>query len=91
MDGTPLNTKKKGSLMGPFCYNVLCIDLFYLIGNNIKIFNYADDNTIMCTDDDLQTVVTNLQNMSNVMIKWFTDNSMKVNPDKFNTIVFGND
>jgi hypothetical protein len=27
--------------------------------------------------------------MANIMIEWFTNNSMKINPDKFNTIIFG--
>jgi hypothetical protein len=26
--------------------------------------------------------------MANIMIEWFTNNSMKINPDKFNTIIF---
>ena len=81
----------QGSLMGPFCYNVLCIDLFYLIRNDIRIFNYADDNTIMCYDENIHTVIRKLENMSNIMIEWFENNCMKINPDKFNAIIFGND
>ena len=40
----------QGSLVGPFCYNVLCIDHFYSMRNDIMIFNDADDNSIMCCD-----------------------------------------
>jgi hypothetical protein len=41
----------QGSMMGPFCYNVLCI------------YNYADDNTIICQDNDIQSVIHNLEYM----------------------------
>ena len=75
--------------MGPFCFNVLCIDLFFLIADNIRIFNYADDTTIMSCDINLHNVIENLENTANVIIDWYTNNSMKVNPDKFNAIIFG--
>ena len=79
----------QGSLMGPFCYNVLCIDLFFIITNGIQMFNYADDNTIMCQDKNQNNVIIYLQDMANKMTTWFTNNSMKINPDKFNAIMFG--
>ena len=81
----------QGSLMGPFCKNVLCIDLFYLIRNDIRIFNYADDNTIMCYDENIHTVLHKLENMSIIMIEWFENNCMNINPDTFNAIIFDND
>ena len=79
----------QGSLMGPFCYNVLCIHLFFVITNDIQMFNYADDNTIMCQDKNQNNVTVYLQDMANKMTTWFTNNSMKINPGKFNAIMFG--
>ena len=58
----------QGSIMGPFCFNVLCIDLFFLIADNIRIFNYADDTTIMSCDINVHTVIENLENTANVII-----------------------
>ena len=55
------------------------------------IFNYADDNTIICYDENIHIVIRKLENMSNIMIEWFENNCMKINPDKFNAIIFGND
>ena len=75
--------------MGPFCFNVLCIDLFFLIADNIRIFNYADDTTIMSCDINVHIVVENLEITANVIIDWYSNNSMKVNPDKFKTMIFG--
>ena len=68
--------------MGPLCYNVLCVALFYLIHNDIMIFNYVD-NTIMCYDENIHTVIRKLENMFNIMIERFENNCMKINPDKF--------
>ena len=39
------------SIIGPFCYNVFII--WYAFGvkiQDVEIFKYADDNTIMCVD-----------------------------------------
>ena len=55
------------------------------------IFNYADDKTIMCYDENIHTAVRKLENMSIIMIEWFENNGIKINPDKFNAIIFGND
>ena len=76
------------SLMGHFCYNVLCIDIFFIITNGIQMFNYADDITIMCQDKSQNNVFKCLQDMANKMTNWFTNNSMTINPDKFNAIMF---
>ena len=66
----------RGSIMGPFCFNVLCIDLFFLIADNIRIFNYADDTTIMSCDINVHTVIENLDNTANVIIHvdWYSNN-----------------
>ena len=58
--------------MGPFCINVLCIDLFFLIADNIRIFNYADDPTIMSCDIHLHNVIKNLENTAKVIIYWYS-------------------
>ena len=52
------------------------------------MFNYADDNTIMCQDKNQNNVTIYLQDMANKMTTWFTNNSMKINPDKSNAIMF---
>ena len=51
-------------------------DLFLFI-QNCKLYNYADDHSM------INAIVTNLKNDCKNTIKWFSDNSMKANPDKF--------
>jgi hypothetical protein len=79
----------QGSLMGPFTYNVHTNDLLLLIMLICDVFNYADDNTVGCSGENVEDVRKQLEIVSNVMINWFNENMMKVNPDKFQYIVFG--
>ena len=52
------------------------------------IYNYADDNTILCTGNNVSDVRNKMENALQVLIQWFNNNSMKVNPDKFQVIFF---
>ena len=52
------------------------------------VYNYADDNTIVCSGNNPQEVQTKLENILNVMLKWFDENMMKAKPDKFQYIIF---
>ena len=82
--GTP-----QGSVMGPFCYNVFTNDLLLLIGNLCEIYNYADDNSVCCFGDTVLDVKIKLQYVATEMLSWFSDNYLKANPDKFQSILFG--
>jgi len=78
----------QGSLMGPFCYNIHSNDLLYLLIVLCDVFNYADDNTVACVGTNVNELQTKLENVSNIMLRWFDDNMMKANPEKFQFIVF---
>ena len=79
----------QGSLMGPQSYNMFTNDMLFILDDDVDIYNYADDNTYVCSGSDYDSVKhTLLQNVNNV-ISWFKNNNMKVNPDKFQCIVFG--
>ena len=83
MKGAP-----QGSLMGPFCYNVHSNDLLHLLTGMCDVYNYADDNTVCCKGNDVGRVQIQLQSVTNDMLKWFEENMMKANPEKFQYIVF---
>ena len=79
----------QGSLMGPQSYNMFTNDMLFILDDDVDIYNYADDNTFVCSGYDYDSVKhTLLQNVNNV-ISWFKNNNLKVNPDKFQCIVFG--
>lgn len=79
----------QGSLMGPLTYNIHSNDLIFVINQLCHVFNYADDNTVGCYGNSFLEVKLKLENVATVMIDWFTDNHMKVNPSKFQCIIFG--
>ena len=60
-------------------------DLFLFVPD-IGMANYADDNTLHATNKHLKTVLTDLQQRSDILLKWFTDNLLKTNPEKYHLV-----
>ena len=80
----------QGSILSPFLFNVFMNDLFLFI-QNCKLYNYADDNSMIYSSPDINAILTNLKHDCNNAIKWFGDNSMKANPDKFQFMLLSSD
>ena len=80
----------QGSLLGPFLFNVFINDLFLFI-DKCKLYNYADDNSLMYSSSDLNCIFANLQIDCNNAIDWFTVNGMKANPSKFQFMVISSE
>ena len=53
------------------------------------MYNYADDNTLAYAAETIDSIVNTLESESKVFIKWFCDNQMHANPDKFQAIATG--
>ena len=56
--------------------------------NECNIYNYADDNTILYFDDNLEQVKVKLEYVTSKMLSWFDVNQLQANPDKFQLITF---
>ena len=54
---------------------------------NCDLHNFADDNTISCVSGSLNELTSELEKEGNVATQWFRDNSMIVNPEKFQGII----
>jgi len=78
----------QGSILGPVMFNIFINDIFYFV-NNFDVYKYADDNTLSCSGTSITTVKQNLETDSINLVKWFDDNKMKANPDKFQAISIG--
>ena len=70
----------QGSISGPILFNIFLSDLFLII--DIDIANYADDNTIYKEHENIDNLITSLQDAAPKLFKWFSDNQMKGNTDK---------
>ena len=62
---------------GPLLFNVFVNDIFWF-AHRTKICNYADDATIFACHPDLDTIIKQLEEDSSVIVKWFSDNFLKL-------------
>ena len=76
----------QGSILGPLIFNIFLNDIFYFVSKG-DLYNYADDNCISVSHKDIRVVSAHLENETQIMTKWFADNSMKANVDKFQGII----
>lgn len=77
----------QGSILGPLIFNIFINDIFYAMGNTCRLYNYADDNTIMNTGTTLQSLMGKLENSVNIATRWFDMNGMKSNHSKFQAMI----
>ena len=80
----------QGSILGPLLFNIFLCN-FFLFAPDIGIANYADDNTPYATNKHLETVLKDLEQRSDTLLKWFTDDLLKANPEKYHLLVSANE
>ena len=80
----------QGSILGPILFNIFLNDIIEIF-EKTKPANFADDNTLSSHAKTIECLVQNLEHDSEKAIKWFTDNHMIANPDKFKAIVIKKD
>ena len=78
----------KGSLMGPFIFNIFSNDLLLLLEKKCHVFNYADDTSILCNLRNYDSANNDLLSSASTMIHWYKMNYMQANPEKFQCIIF---
>ena len=76
----------QGSIVGPMLFNAFLNDFFFCI-RKASVHNFADDNTLSSFAKSVTLLVEILTTESQNAIKWFSENKMIVNPDKFKSIV----
>ena len=78
----------QGSVLGPLLFNIYLNDIFFFL-DDIDISNYADDTTLFACNENLEEVLTRLENNSEMAIFWFEINFMKLNTDKCKLLISG--
>ena len=78
----------QGSILGPLAFNIFLNDIFYFV-TNCDLYNYADDNTLSYASSSILDIKQVLETNSLYLVKWFSDNQMQANQDKFQAICIG--
>ena len=67
-------------------FNIYLSDLFlFTVDSNIA--NYADDNSPYSCEDDIKSVIVQLERDSKTLLEWTSNNMLKANPDKFHLLL----
>ena len=76
----------QGSILGPLLFNLFINELFLFI-ERTNICNFADDNTIYSCQN--HQILEDLRCDMVTLLRWFKENSVKVNPKKFQFMILG--
>ena len=71
----------QGSILRPFLFSIFLAD-FFLIHSDIDIENFADDNTLYLSAENVEDVIGSFEQASVSLLRWFENNLLKGNADK---------
>ena len=67
-------------------FNIHSCNLFFIIGK-FHIANFADDDTLHVTEDNISSVVKLLEEVACAIFQRFKDNGMKANADNCHVLL----
>ena len=75
----------QGSLLGPLLFRIFINDIFLFL-QKCDLTNYADES-----DKRVSTIINSLRHEFTILSKWFYNNFMVLNPEKFSFMLLGVD
>ena len=76
----------QGSILGPIFFKLSINNLLFFV-SEVLLNNFADENTLSAFAETILELIDVLQSGSEIVIDWFKNNKMIVNPDKFQAIL----
>ena len=80
----------QGSILRPLLFNIFLCDMFFELSQT-DFASYPDDNTPYAEANNIDEVITILENDSIQLFKWFSDNQMKASKDKCHLVISNNE
>ena len=79
---------RQGSILGPLLFICFTNDLPENFSKICKISAYADDTQLVITAKTIGELKGKIQKAIEIAQNWFKSNSMKINSDKTNILIF---
>lgn len=85
---TANNGLPQGSTLSPLLFNLYTKSLREEIGENIKLIQYADDMTLICTGPDMEEIIDQMNETMDRIMRWIDQHQLKISLQKTKYMVF---
>ncbi|XP_051159291.1 uncharacterized protein LOC127280379 [Leptopilina boulardi] len=80
----------QGSILSPLNFGIYTRDLNTIIPADCKIYEFADDWSVISRSHDPNQIIASLQNCLNIMSEFLSDRGLEICPIKTQLVIFNN-